>query len=142
MEIDSGVSCTSNSDYITITTSTDGEKYVTIPTAPTGDWKFETALAEYGNVNYMTFVMLTSNRWCQVGYDSMMTIDIGNGENRHRITLSKGAVLKVTYINGTMSVYYDNTLIESNQVSATGKIGYYTNRNRIQHIKNIKLKPL
>ena len=142
LEIDSGVSCTSNNDYITITTSTNGEKYVTIPTAPTGDWEFETTLAEYGDTNYMTFVMLTPYIWCQVGYNAMMTVDIGNGEKSHGITLSKGAVLKVTYINGTMSVYYDNTLIESNQVSATGKIGYYTNKNRIQHIKNLKLKAL
>jgi hypothetical protein len=50
--------------------------------------------------------------------------------------------LKITYINGVMTVYWNNEELEHKSVSVSGKIGYYTNNGRVQKIKDIKLKPL
>ena len=142
LEIGSDVSCTSNGDYITITTSTSGEKDVKLPTTLTGDWEFETTLAELGNENYLTFKVDTGQQWGALGYDSVWTVDLGGGSSIKYVTVNTGDILKITYIDGTMSVYYNDTLLASRQVNVTGKIGYYTDRNRIQHIKDIKLKAL
>ena len=51
-------------------------------------------------------------------------------------------VLKITYINGTMTVYWNDEQLTSRAVTVSGKIGYYTNNGRYQYIKNIKLKAL
>lgn len=142
LEIDSDVSCTSNGDYITITTSTSGEKDVKLPLTLTNDWEFETTLAELGNENYLTFKVDTGQQWGALGNNSAWTVDLGGGSSIKYVTVNTGDILKITYIDGTMSVYYNDTLLASRQVNVTGKIGYYTNRNRIQHIKNIKLKAL
>ena len=50
--------------------------------------------------------------------------------------------MKITYINGGMTVYWNDEQLASGSVSVTGKIGYYTNNGRYQYIKNIKLKAL
>ena len=56
----------------------------------------------------------------------------------------KGGVYKVVRQNNITTAYWNDTVIGStyNSPKSSFKVGYYTNANRTQHIKNIKLKPL
>ena len=74
--------------------------------------------------------------------DTGLLIDLGTGSTTYNHSINPNDILKVRYINGTMSVYWNNDFIVSREVSVTGKMGYYTNTGRVQKIKNIKLKPL
>lgn len=143
LEIGSGVSCTSNGEYITITTSTSGEKDVKLPVTLTGDWEFTTDIAELGTSQDLTFKVGSGSQWGAVDHNAnIITVNLGNGSTYYTKTISKDDTLKVTYINGTMSVYWNDEYLTSRTVSISGKIGYYTISGRVQHLKNIMLKPL
>ena len=142
LEIDSNVNCTSNGEYITITTSTSGEKDVKIPVTLTGDWTFETTVAEIGVVNVITFKVGTGNQWGACAYPNVASVNLGSGTRDLNTPINIGGVFKVKYLNGTMYGYWNNQLVTSRSVTVNGKIGYYTNNGRVQHIKNIKLKAL
>ena len=144
LEIGSNVSCTTNGDYITITTSTSGEKDVKLPVTLTGDWEFETTLAEEsGTTQDLTWKVGTGQQWGGITIQNQnVLVNLGNGSQTHYKTVSVGMTLKITYVNGVMSVYWNNEQLQSRSVSVTGKIGYYTNSGRVQKIKNLKLKAL
>lgn len=143
LEVGSNVSCTSNGKYITITTSTSGEKDVKIPVNLTGDWEFETTLAALGTTNDITFKVGTGQQWGAVNHDyNSVAINFGSGTNNYSRTIQANDILKITYINGIITAYYNNEQLKSQSVTVSGKMGYYTNNGRVQKIKNIKLKPL
>lgn len=142
LEVGSNVSCTSNGDYITITTSTSGEKDVKLPVTLSGDWEFETTLAEtLPTGSQLTFKVGTGQQWGAFNPNNTITVNLGSSQSFSK-TVSKDMVLKVTYQNGTMSVYWNDELLTSRTVSVSGKMGYYTNSGRYQYVKNIKLKAL
>jgi hypothetical protein len=105
------------------------------------DWEYEVTLAEQGTTNPLTFKVGTGQQWGAIS-GSNFGVNLGNGTTNYSIDVTIGYPLKITYINGTMSVYWNNTLLTSRTVSVSGKMGYYTNNGRVQKIKNIKLKPL
>lgn len=147
LEIDSGVSCTTNGEYITITTSTSGEKSVTIPTILSGDWEYKVTMADFGNVQDLAFQISTSSGYAYGGIDYNNGVIFarlsGSGDSTiYQRTVNVGGVLKITYINGVMSVYWDNELLESRSATITGKMTFYTNQDRIQKVKDIKMKLL
>lgn len=143
LEFGSNVSCTSNGEYITITTCTSGEKDVKIPVTLTNDWEFQTTIAELGSVNSLTFKVGSGSQWGAVKTgDNGVLVNIGSGTSTYTRTVTANDTLKITYINGTMTVYWNNDLLTSSGVTVTGKMGYYTNNGRVQKIKNIKLKSL
>ena len=143
LEIGSGAICTSNGSYITLTTNTSGEKDVKLPVTLTGDWEFTTDIAELGTNQDLTFKVGSGSQWGAVDHSAnRITVNLGNGSNYYTKTISKGDTLKVTYINGTMSVYWNDEYLTSRTVSISGKMGYYQVNGRTYHIKNIKLKPL
>lgn len=143
LEIGTGVSCTSNGDYITITTDTSGEKDVKIPVTLTGNWEFETELADLGTTNDMTFKVGSGQQWgaTSSSRDNVL-INFGGTTQYFTKTINVGSVLKITYNNGTMTAYWNNDQLTSETVTVSGKMGYYTNSGRVQKIKNIKLKAL
>ena len=142
LEIDDNVSCTTNGEYITITTSTSSEKDVKLPVTLTGDWEFTTELAEnMATGGQLTFKIDTGQQWGAFNPNNTIIVNLGSSQNFNR-TVSKGMVLKITYINGTMTVYWNDEQLASRSVTVTGKMGYYTNNGRYQYIKNIKLKAL
>ena len=142
LEVDSNVSCTSNGEYISITTYTSGEKDVKLPVTLSDDWEFETTLAEnMPTGSQLTFKVGTGQQWGAFNPDNTITVNLGSSQNFNR-TVSEGMVMKITYINGVMTVYWNDEQLASGSVSVTGKIGYYTNNGRYQYIKNIKLKAL
>ena len=143
LEIGSGAICTSNGSYITLTTNTSGEKDVKLPVTLTGDWEFTTDIAELGTNQDLTFKVGSGSQWGAVDHSAnRITVNLGNGLNYYTKTISKDDTLKVTYVNGSMSVYWNDEYLTSRTVSISGKMGYYQMSGRIAHIKNIKLKPL
>ena len=142
LEIDSGVSCTSDGDCIKITKSTSGEKYVRVPVSLTGDWTFECELAKMGEVNPLTFVLTAPSFWGAFTPTGSI-VNLADSTQSSSVSIDVGQTLKCTYINGVFNVYGNGNLIRSKSASINNaKIGWYTNQNRIQYIKNIKLRIL
>ena len=140
--INSGVSCTSNGDYITITTSVNSEKYVYLPVTLTGNWEFETTLASIGTSNYLTFITSDGKYYGAVGSGGGF-VHLNETNYTFSNLASVGDIWKVTYNNGVISFYINNVLIRSKSATITNiNIGYYTIKDRVQHLKNIKLRKL
>lgn len=146
LEISSGVSCTSNGDYITITTSTSGEKYVYIPTilANSDNWIFEVELAGIGQSQPLAMMWNNANYYGGVSqangyYFSQM--DNRGDSNRYRTV---GDVYTVKRENGVTSVSVNETTFHSRTVNHLDsfKCGFYTNNGKSQYVKNIKIKQL
>ena len=55
---------------------------------------------------------------------------------------SSGDVFKLEMDNGTMKIYYNNTLITTQTISTTGKFKYRQDKDRGIGIKDLKVKPL
>lgn len=141
LQIGSGVQCTSNGDYITITTSTTGEKYVELPVVLPSDFEFSVEVAELGAVNYYAWEI---NKGQTYGYGaSGQGANLGNGTQSISKSVIKGSILTIKCQNGTTTVSCDGNTINSRNITFTGKtIGFYTNSGRVQHLKNIILKSL
>ena len=145
LEVGSNVSCTSNGSYITITTSTSSEKDVKLPVALTGDWEYDVTLAENlpSSGGQLTFKIGTGQQWGAFNPNNTITVNLGSSQSFNK-TVSKDMVLKITYISGVMTVYWNNEQLtyKSLTLGSGVKMGYYTNNGRYQYLKNIKLKPL
>ena len=104
---------------------------------------FETTIAELGTGQDLTFKVGTGQQWGVVNHNNnTVGINFGSGTNTYSRTIRANEILKITYINGIMTAYYNNEQLKSQSVTVSGKMGYYTNNGRVQKIKNIKLKPL
>ena len=142
LEVGSGVSCTSDGDCICITTSTTGEKYVRVPVSLTGDWVFECELAKIGEVNVLTFDLTSPHFWGAFGGTDCL-VNLADSTQNIPVGINIGDILKCSYINGTFNVYINDTLIRGKSTSINNaKIGWYTNQNRKQYIKDIKVNLL
>lgn len=146
LEVGSGVSCTSNGDYITITTSTSGEKFVYVPTilANSDNWIFEVELAGIGQSQPLAVMWNNNNYYggvSQVNGYYFSQMDNRGDSNRYRAV---GDVYTVKRENGVTSVSVNETTFHSRTVNHldTFKCGFYTNNGKSQHIKNIKIKSL
>ena len=142
LEIGSGVSCTSDGDCIKITTSSSGEKYVRVPVSLNGDWEFECELAKIGEVNPLTFDLTSPHYWGAFTPTGSI-VNLADSTQSTSVSIDVGQTLKCTYINGLFNVYGNGNLIRGKSATINNaKIGWYTNQNRIQYIKNIKLREL
>ena len=146
LEIDSGVSCTSDGDCIKITTSTSGEKYVYLPVntlSSSDDWLFEFEVAKAGNINDFAWI-LSPKSYYGAGGGTSAFANLGGGSPYVSVSTVINVPITIRCENGAMTVKIDNTQINTNSsVSFTSnKVGWYTNQNRIQYIKNIKLRIL
>ena len=142
LEIGNGVSCTSNGSYITITTSTNGEKYVYANISLNNNWEVETTNAHLGEVSQATFILSDKRYWGAFNDDNGI-VNLNDSSQTVYYGSIVGSKLKVTYIDGTISVYMDGNLLRSKSVSLSNiKFGWYTNQGRVQHIKDIKIKAL
>ena len=145
MNINNGVICTSNGEYITITTSTNGEKYVTIPIGATGDWEYSFEVAELGMINSYGWMINNNNMYGAItettnaGYAHLTSQSIQFSTDES----AKGTIFRLRYENGILSAISNSTVITTRNLSfSLNNFGFYTNQNRIQKIKNIKLKLL
>jgi len=146
LSIDSGVSCTSNGSYITISKNTSGERYVYLSKtlANSDNWEFSGEVAQLGTVQSIAVVFNDANFFGgTTNNDTQYIAYMGSSVTKNK-TASVGDVYKVIRENGVTTVKINDETIDSKTVShnTSFKCGFYTNNGRVQHIKNIKLKPL
>ena len=146
LEIDTGVSCTSNGDYITITTSTSGEKHVRIPVtlANSDNWVYEVEIADTGTSQPIALDYDNASKWAGHSINTNQWFANSGTNDSYTQACQVGDVLRITRENG-----YDKAEVNTHQFSnrqathnSTFKVGFYTNNGRTQKIKNIKLKAL
>ena len=141
LQIDSGVTCTSNGSYITITKSTSGEKYVKLPVNLPSSFEYSFEIAEIGVSNIYAWII--DSNYYGAGSTTGQFAKLNDAGSNINTPAVKGGIITMTYQNGTLTVKYDNTQLNSKSASVSGKpIGFYTNSGRYQYLKNIKLKPL
>ena len=150
LEIGTGVSCTSNGDYITITTSTSGEKYVWIPVtlANSDNWIYEVEIADTvtGSTNQPIAITYdNSSKWAGHSINGNQWFANSGVNDAYTQAYQIGDKLTIIRENGVdKAILNDNTIISNRTVShnSTFKVGFYTNNGRVQKIKNIKVKAL
>ena len=147
LEIDSGVSCTSNGTYITITKNSSGEQYVYLPhtLTNTDNWLYEVEIADTGTMNPIALVFDNSRKWGNyTTSNNQWHMDFG-GEDVTNGSCNVGDIVTITREDGVDTAMLNNTTQLSKRTAThynTFKVGFYTNQGRQQNIKNIKLKAL
>lgn len=156
LSIQNGVSCVSDGEYINISASTSGEKYVRFPVNVAGEdnfelsWKFKVtdsigqsvAFLLLNEDSYTPFndVFFAFNKSPSEFYGRM------DGRNTVRIPVSPhdDSIIRIQRLNEEWNIYLDDTLINNTPYTWTGSksMGIYTNKDRLQKLKDIIIKPL
>lgn len=137
------MSVTSNGSYITITTSTSGEKVVWLPYTVTvdEDYVFETEIAQAGTSQ--SIALYYDDGYGYHESSSYTAKFSGVSDGRVSKSVASGDKFIVKHENNTLTAYINTTYINSKTGSITyHRFGYYTNNGRVQHLKNIKIKRL
>lgn len=152
LTIESGVSCTIEDGAIKITTSSNGEKYVTYPPTFTNSDNFiiEFEIAGTGSNQRTGFWLNTASTanglWCSYEISqSKFSGGLKGTSINYPTTCSVGDIMKIQQQNGVISVYHNSDELISKTTSFTSntyQFGNYTNNGRVQYLKNIKIKPL
>lgn len=144
LDIGSNVSCTSNGDYITITTSTNGEKYVKLPVilSNNDNWAFSVEIGALGVTQSIAINWNSENGWAGVGNTNHNWFL--NSQNAVTQQEKVGDVLTIEKNGSTVVMKLNGVQIGSTTATFGSNywFGFYTNNGRVQHIKNIMLKPL
>lgn len=147
MDIGTGVSCTSNGQYITITTSTSGEKYVWLPNTlnSNDNWLFEVEIADTGVLQSLALNYDDAQKWAGHSINANQWFANSGTNDTYIKAYQVGDKLTIIRENGVDKVILNDDTVISNR-SATHqpnfKVGFYTNNGRTQKVKNIKLKAL
>ena len=149
LTIDSGASVTVVNEGLEITTSTTGEKYVKYPTlfSSTDNLLFECEIGAIGvNQSCAMFVKnATTANGCWFAYNDsegkFSGAITGSSFSKNVGSLNIGDKIKIKQENGMIMLYHNNNLIYSKTVNLGSdyQIGHYTNKDRKQYIKNIKI---
>ena len=147
LEVGSNVSCTSNGNYITITTSTNGEKYVRIPVtlANTDNWIYEVEIADTGTSQPIALNHDNASKWFGHSISGNQWFCNSGTNDTYIQAYQVGDKLALYRENGVDTCVLNNSIIVSSRTAthnSSFKVGLYTNRGRVQKVKNIKLKPL
>ena len=149
-----GVSTTSDGEWITITTNTSGEKYVLTPISFDGNdnWEFSCkcktssfnsqALGwQLANENSYT---LFDNRYFAVASANSIYSRLGGSGQSFDISISDNDIVRVQRVDGYWKIYVNDTLVQSVSHTWSGNktISFYTNQNRVQHLKELVIKQL
>lgn len=145
--IPSSTTFSSNGTYITASTSTNGEKIVTLnhTLANADNWVFENEVAYTGTSEQLLAIIWNdSTYYGGHGYGENYVYSYMGSQTKKTHTVALGDKFIVRRENGTTSVYINDELIESKTVShkSSFKVGYFINKGRTQYYKNIKLKAL
>ena len=147
LEVGSNVSCTSNGSYITITTSTSGEKYVTLPVilVNNDNWVFEVQIADTGTTQPLALNHDNASKWFGHSISGNQWFCNSGTNDTYTQAYQVGDTLALHRENGVDTCILNNSITVSNRSAShnsTFKVGFYTNRSRVQKVKNIKLKSL
>lgn len=147
----SSADVSTNGTYITITTNTNGEKWVYPSLDFTTNDNFSIE-AEYGGVGTTQFLTLFIKD-PSYNYAYVILNDSGaygrifnnSGNISKSMTPQAGDKLKLEHNNGTTTIYVNDEYLYSkggSYGSGTFHLGFYTNNGRVQTIKNIKIRRL
>ena len=150
LEIGTGVSCTSNGDYITITTNTSGEKQVWVPVtlANSDNWIYEVEIADTvtGSTNQPIAINYdNASKWAGHSVGTNQWFANSGVNDTYAQAYQVGDKLTIIRENGVDKAILNDNIIISNRTAShnsTFKVGFYTNNGRTQKVKNIKLKAL
>ena len=148
----SGASSSLVDEGIKYTTSTSGEKniYYNVSLSDAENWELECEIAKMGA--YQSIAMYVKNSTtatgCWFAYeDSTGKFGGGcTGSNFSNVdvgALQVGDIIKITYINGALSIYKNDSLIYTKTTTFGGEsylVGHYTNKDREQYVKNVVIK--
>ena len=107
-------------------------------------WQYvKSFVAKAGNINDFAWI-LSPKSYYGAGGGTSAFANLGGESPYVSVSTVINVPITIRCENGAMTVKIDNTQINTNsRVSFTGnKVGWYTNQNRIQYIKNIKLRIL
>lgn len=146
------VSTTSDGEWITITTSTSGEKYVLAPVNVSSSDNWEMSLKiKLTNSQNCAFNLLNENSFSLfnnvymniTGSIFYFRLDGGTAQQISR-TFQDNDKITIRRQNGSWIILHNDEQVYTNSYSWSGTktIGWYTNQNRIQTMKEIIIKPL
>ena len=148
LDYDTGTSCTSNGEYISFGTSTSGEKYCRIPVVPSSDFELEYEVAKLGTSQTSALAIMygaSDYVLCRPNGNKISVDGSQIGTNSYSRDFQANDVINWKYTNGTLLVTLNGSVTLYNHtvtLSNISVIRWYTNQGRMQHFKNIKLKPL
>ena len=149
-----GVSVTSDGEYVSITTSTSGEKYIQTPiTVESSDnWEHSCKVSTSGSGQFFAWNLLNENQFSLFNNIYLAVNDNGTiysrlhgGSGRtYPISLADNDTITLKRLNGHWILYHNDTQIFDAEYTWTGAktIGYYTNNGRKQVLKDIVIKAL
>ena len=145
--IPSSTTFSSNGEYITATTDTNGEKIVYLDKEVTNsdNWIFETEVAQIGTGQSLAVVWNDNSFFGgQSNGDYAVVYSYMSSRAEQSISPQIGDKWIVRRENGVTTVSLNDTVIQSLTIShkSTFKVGYFINRGRTQYYKNIKFKAL
>lgn len=146
------VSTTSDGEWITITTSTSGEKYVLSPVNVSSSDNWEMSLKiKLTNSQNCAFNLLNENSFSLfnnvymniTGSMFYFRLDGGTAQQISH-TFQDNDKITIRRQNGSWIILHNDEQVytKSYSWSGTKTIGWYTNQNRIQIMKEIIIKPL
>ena len=150
LDFNTTATVTTTNGYLQITTSTNGEKYVKLPVEPSASdeyiWSTTVQNIENAVSNAITLYIYSTSKYG--GYDSVQNNWFfrlsGSTTNRYNHSISNGDVVTIKRQNGTTYVYVNDDLLTSENTTYSNSyyIGYYTNKDRLMFLNDIKLKVL
>ena len=152
LDVKSGVSCSSDGEWITITTSTSGEKFVYPPVCYTGsdNWEVSFKCKTSSYTNQAFGLQMENCGTTTYSGDSQYTSYSGSSfgncmgaGNKTYSNLSDNDKLTFKRIDGYWRLYVnDATEVFNRQYTwSNSRVpGFYTNKSRIQRLKELKYK--
>ena len=140
---------TATNDYIQITTSTSGEKKVNTPFSfnSATNCFIEWTYVSGGTTQPIAFSMNSSSNSATGGYFSYngtsFSFVLGTSTTLTR-TVNNGDKITVVRYNGDTEVYHNGVIIHKATKSFSGNVmfGFYTNKSRVQRLKDIRVGTL
>lgn len=150
LTVPSDATVTVEDGSLKMTTSTNGEKNIAYNYDLTSNdnFVFECEIGKLGTSQSIAMYMKNSNTatGCWFAYDN--STGKWNGgilgstfSNVNTGELRVGDKVKIKQQDGVITIYHNDTVVYSKTESFDGtyRIGHYTNRNRVQYIKNISI---
>ena len=151
LTIGSGVSCTSNGEYITISKSTSGESYVTLPTQLNNsenfiiEWEVACDGTNQRTAFWLNTASASSGLWCCYENGHFTGSSIVGAISTYTTSLNVGDKISLKQENGVVTLSKNDEIFFSKSMSFSSsnyKFGYYTNNGRVQCMKNIKIRSI
>ena len=148
ISVENNVSVVSEDGVLKISTSISGEKRCSYPLALTDDddFTFECTIAKEGTPQMIALFVKNSSTatglW--LAYENSINrfnMACTGTSGRYNAIVNVGDKITIKRENGTISILHNDTIIFTKKVNFGGTyyVGHYTNKDRVQYVKNIKI---